>query len=179
MTLEMTPPEPGGDRHGRKRLQRRSGDQQNHYSTTDRPAEKLLDRLDAVKETGPDRWTARCPAHDDRHPSLSVRELPDGTILVKCFPGCSAAEVVAAVGLSLADLFPQDTASSAPHRRRDPRAWAPMDALRCLSREGHVILLAGEALHRGEVLGDADRARLVLAVGRLGAALDAVGGRTS
>ena len=40
----------------------------------------LLDRLDKVRPTGAGTWVARCPAHDDRGPSLSVRELDDGRI---------------------------------------------------------------------------------------------------
>lgn len=64
----------------------------------------LLDRLDGVRATGSGRWIARCPAHQDRSPSLSVRELGDGTILLHDFAGCAAHEVLAAVGLSLADL---------------------------------------------------------------------------
>ncbi len=41
-------------------------------------ADVLLSRLDGACRTGPGRWIARCPAHDDRHPSLAVRELEDG-----------------------------------------------------------------------------------------------------
>jgi hypothetical protein len=51
-------------------------------------------------------WKARCPAHDDRKPSLSVSEGDDGRILLKCFAGCETDAVVSALGLSLADLFP-------------------------------------------------------------------------
>ena len=40
------------------------------------PTERLLERLEAVKPTGERRWQARCPAHDDRTPSLSVTEKP-------------------------------------------------------------------------------------------------------
>jgi hypothetical protein len=49
---------------------------------------------------------ARCPAHGDTHPSLSVRQATDGRILVHCFAGCSARDVVTALGLTLADLMP-------------------------------------------------------------------------
>jgi hypothetical protein len=31
---------------------------------------------------------ARCPAHNDRNPSLSIREAADGKILIKCHAGC-------------------------------------------------------------------------------------------
>lgn len=54
----------------------------------------LLARLDAVKPTGPGRWLARCPAHEDRSPSLSIRELDDGRTFVHCFAGCYALEVL-------------------------------------------------------------------------------------
>jgi putative DNA primase/helicase len=42
-------------------------------------------------------WTARCPAHDDRNPSLSIREAPDGRVLVHCHVGCGQAEVIHAL----------------------------------------------------------------------------------
>ncbi len=45
-------------------------------------ADRLLSALDGVKRIGVDRWLTRCPAHDDRRPSLSVRELDDGRLLV-------------------------------------------------------------------------------------------------
>jgi putative DNA primase/helicase len=42
-------------------------------------------------------WTVRCPAHDDRHPSLSIREASDGKLLVCCHAGCGQAEVIHAL----------------------------------------------------------------------------------
>ena len=42
-------------------------------------------------------WMARCPAHPDTTPSLSINETPAGKVLVKCFAGCSQAEVIAAL----------------------------------------------------------------------------------
>ena len=51
-------------------------------------------------------WTARCPAHEDRTPSLSVREGDDGRVLVHCHAGCVTEKVCAAVGLRVYDLFP-------------------------------------------------------------------------
>ena len=46
--------------------------------------EKLLSNLKKIKG-GRDRWTASCPAHEDRSPSLAIRETEDGRILLKCF----------------------------------------------------------------------------------------------
>jgi 5S rRNA maturation endonuclease (ribonuclease M5) len=42
-------------------------------------------------------WTARCPAHDDRHASLSINESDDGRILVHCHAGCSQDDLIASL----------------------------------------------------------------------------------
>ena len=41
-------------------------------------------------------WVARCPAHDDKNPSLSLRDV-DGKVLVHCHAGCEQRSVVAAL----------------------------------------------------------------------------------
>ena len=50
-------------------------------------------------------WIARCPAHEDRSPSLSIGEGRDGRILLHCFGGCTSEAVCESLGLSLTDLF--------------------------------------------------------------------------
>jgi hypothetical protein len=65
----------------------------------------VLSRLDHVHQVG-GAVIARCPAHDDTRNSLSLGTDEDGTVLVHCFVGCTARHIVAAIGLSLADLFP-------------------------------------------------------------------------
>jgi hypothetical protein len=67
---------------------------------------ELLSRLDAKRVGG--GWQARCPAHDDRTPSLSLGEGDDGRILLKCHAGCAAGQIVAALGLEMHDLFIDD-----------------------------------------------------------------------
>jgi putative DNA primase/helicase len=42
-------------------------------------------------------WMARCPAHDDHDPSLSIRDAPDHKVLVCCHAGCDQARVIAAL----------------------------------------------------------------------------------
>ena len=42
-------------------------------------------------------WSARCPAHDDRNPSLSLRDSANGGVWVRCFTGCPRDEVVASL----------------------------------------------------------------------------------
>jgi hypothetical protein len=67
--------------------------------------DKVLDRLQAVKRTGEGRWMARCPAHPDKTPSLSIREMPDGRVLLYDFGGCGNGDVLSAMGLRMSDLF--------------------------------------------------------------------------
>ena len=50
----------------------------------------------------------RCPAHDDKRASLSISEGEDGRALVSCHAGCEIEEIVSALGLKTADLFPQN-----------------------------------------------------------------------
>lgn len=71
--------------------------------------EWFLSQFSSVRHTGGDRWMACCSAHDDRHPSLSIRFESD-RILIHCFAGCSTTDVLEAVGLTLADLFLDDSA---------------------------------------------------------------------
>jgi hypothetical protein len=63
----------------------------------------LLPLLKGVGRSG-DGWTARCPAHDDGHSSLTIHHR-DGRWLVKCHAGCKWQAIIAAIGLVPADLF--------------------------------------------------------------------------
>jgi hypothetical protein len=42
-------------------------------------------------------WMARCPAHDDHTPSLSIRDADNGKVLVCCHAGCDQEQVIAAL----------------------------------------------------------------------------------
>ena len=57
-------------------------------------------------------WMACCPAHDDQNPSLSISEGKDGRVLLNCFAGCSNDSVLAALGLTESDLFPEQSGTS-------------------------------------------------------------------
>lgn len=65
----------------------------------------VLAHLKGVKGRG-DAYVARCPAHDDRTPSLSVSVGKDGRVLLNCHAGCAVESVLAAIGLEKRDLFP-------------------------------------------------------------------------
>jgi hypothetical protein len=74
--------------------------------------EDVLDQLERVKRNGAG-WTARCPSHQDRNPSLSVGVGDDERIVLSCQAGCSTEAVVAALGLEMRDLFPEREGGSA------------------------------------------------------------------
>lgn len=54
----------------------------------------------------PSGWVARCPAHDDRNPSLSIHDATDGRVLVHCHAGCDQDAVIAA--LKVRGLWPEN-----------------------------------------------------------------------
>jgi putative DNA primase/helicase len=92
------------------------------------PIELVLGRFpDAAREG--DSWRARCPIHDDKHPSLRISEAVDGTVLIKCRV-CGkdrTKDILAAVGLSFPDLFQKAdrVTASAPNRTPAARVAKP------------------------------------------------------
>ena len=132
-------------------------------------AEQLLSRLDRVRSTGSGRWIACCPAHEDRSPSLSIRELADGRILLHDFGGCGTDDVLSAIGLTMADLFPDRLPTPDRGFRRSPKIPAS-DILAALAYESYLIsIIAMQVADKREV-SDADFTRLALAARRIGSA---------
>ncbi len=135
-------------------------------------AETLLQRLDKVKRTGPDRWIASCPTRHDKNPSMTIRELPDGRVLVHDFGGDSVHEILAAVGLEMSDLFPPRPLTDGRKPERKP--FYADDALHCLAFEVKLIRLAALETLKGNALSDADHDRLAVAVERIDLAMEAI-----
>ena len=79
------------------------------------PVENLVSRLHA-KRSG-EGWKAKCPVHDDRDPSLSIREGSDGRALIKCHAGCQTNDILAAIGLTSRDLFVSGKNGSEPPKQ--------------------------------------------------------------
>lgn len=129
--------------------------------------ENLLRRIDGVRRTGPGRWISRCPAHEDRTPSLSIKLADDGRVLVHDFGGCSVEDVLAAVGMTVADLFPDrmpDSRLSPEERRTRAEARAEhraRDLVELAAREAVICaIVAGDVIEgRGTTLADCQRAR--------------------
>lgn len=68
--------------------------------------EQFLARLDGVRAAGSNRWMARCPAHEDKSASLSIRlDEDEPRILVHDFGlDCPVGDICAAIGLRIGDL---------------------------------------------------------------------------
>jgi len=66
--------------------------QQRNYTTL--PG--IASGLNKVRWQGDYKFTACCPAHDDRTPSFIASD-SNGKILVKCFAGCTQEEVIGAL----------------------------------------------------------------------------------
>ncbi len=133
-------------------------------------SDRILPLLDKVKRKSDNSWIACCPAHEDRLPSLAIREVDD-RVLIHCFAGCTAYEVVQSVGLELSDLFPPPTRSSKPLSKPFPAT----DILQCLNREIIFIVVCAEALAKGKKLEEPDKERLYLSATRFRAAMAAGG----
>ncbi|MFT4174073.1 MAG: hypothetical protein QM639_16035 [Rhodocyclaceae bacterium] len=130
----------------------------------------LLNRLDRVRKTGPHSWIARCPTRDDRKPSLSVRELDDGRVLIHDFGGDSVDEILSVLNLGFDALFPDKPIGNA-RSERAPFSYA--DALRCIDFEATVVAVAAGNIANGIELTNDDLARLLEAASRITRALEA------
>lgn len=99
---------------------------------------ELISRLDGVRRITDSRYMAKCPAHSDGDPSLSIKQLPDSRILIKCFAGCGALEVLEAIGLDWGALMPEDGLYEpvADRREREARHDMMVDYLLTVQREG-------------------------------------------
>ena len=102
------------------------------------PAAEFLARLKDV-HGGNGKWRARCPAHNDHSPSLSISVGNDGRVLLKCHSGCSVDDVVSAVGLTMTDLF-------------SPASSRPLSLPTPVSALGKIIATYDYRDERGELL---------------------------
>ena len=104
--------------------------------------QKLIDRLDGVRSTGKDRWMATCPAHKDGSPSLSICD-GDRCVLVHCFAGCDIDNVLAAINLSMADLFD----GRQPERKHGSAPYLTAKELRtAIEDETWIVIVAAQAM---------------------------------
>lgn len=123
------------------------------------PLETLLSRLDSVRQVKSNSWMSRCPAHNGDGRSLAITDKDNGYILIHCFAHeCEVGDILAAVGMSVGDLFPERL----PHRpagRPNAHGLPSIDVLRVMRQELSVVqvlmsdfangTLDGKAIDRG------------------------------
>lgn len=127
-------------------------------------ADAFISRLEKCKRTGNGTWLACCPAHEDRSPSMSVREVEDGRVLVHCFAGCGVDAILGAVGLEFDALFPPKPIDNSPKVRRP---YPAADVLEALAGEAQLVALAACNIGNGCDLTESDKARLLVAQARI------------
>lgn len=138
--------------------------------------DSLLSRLEGVRKTGRDRWSARCPAHADKHPSLSIAisdRNPD-VVLLRCHALCDVDDVLAAVGLTFDALYPERPTTENKSQRRP---FFPTEVFEVARLEVAVVAVIAADMRRQQTVSEADYNRLFLAVDRLNGIAQAAYGR--
>ena len=125
----------------------------------------LLGRLNGVTENGRNKHTARCPAHEDRSPSLAIKECEDGRVLVHCFAGCETEDVLDAIGLTFSDVMPERIGTD--HSIKRERWINAKDALDMLDHESLVVSVIGADFLEHKDIDDETWSRLAVAVNRI------------
>lgn len=85
---------------------------------TDVLRELILPKLEMVRPTG-GQFQARCPAHEDNSPSLSLAYGTEQPVILKCHAGCDSESILDAIGLTWADL------SKPREERAEREVWTP------------------------------------------------------
>ena len=132
----------------------------------------VLNRLKKVKNTGPGKWIACCPVHEDKSPSLAIKGLEDGRVLLHCFGcGASAVEIIESLGIDVSEIFPPSETKNYPQLKHPFNA---LDVLYCLVNEATIIeIYAGDLILGREFTRD-DYIKLNLARDRIRDALHLV-----
>lgn len=129
--------------------------------------EPILSRLSKVKGRH-GSYTACCPAHEDKSPSLALKE-EDGKVILHCFAGCTPADVMGAIGMDMTDLFPP---KAPDYQLQRPVKFYASDLLRVLHLEARIVMVAAYDVSKGRRLPDADLKRLELAWERINDAVE-------
>ena len=135
-------------------------------------AEPLLLRLDGVQKSG-QGWRARCPACGGSSRKVSITEA-NNSVLIYCFGGCAAIDVLQAVDLNWGDVLPPRSWPESPEERRQLRRAAREEtliaALPELAYAAAVMHIAAKQLHRAGQFADDDMGTLIKAEAVIGSA---------
>lgn len=133
--------------------------------------EILLSRLHKVRKSSNNSWMACCPSHDDKTPSLSIKDSGNGKLLLNCLAGCGKEDILGTLGMEWADIMPPNQPKEHFVKPTKQRVYAT-DALRAIRFESQIVCLAAYELRNGVVPTEADKQRLELAMERINTALE-------
>lgn len=139
--------------------------------------EEILSKLDKVKKYNQrsNAWVACCPSHDDKSPSLAVKSLDDGRVLLHCFGGCSVESIVESLGLRLADLM-GDAPTEYHHQAKRVNRIPLTDLLRAMQFDSLRVGLYASRLAHGIPLEETDKNALLEISGSFQVAVDYIAG---
>lgn len=123
----------------------------------------LLSRLEKVQPIGNNRYKALCPAHDDRSPSLAIKDDSD-RLLLHCFSGCETTDVLGAIGLTFADIMPDKAMGNF---KKVKKPFYAMDVLGIIKFEATLVYIYAADIAKGLTLTIKDKDRLLLAASRI------------
>ncbi len=118
-------------------------------SELDMQVEAILQHLQKVRRTGRG-WMSLCPAHEDRHPSLSIAA-GERAVLVHCFAGCTIQEVVRAMGIGTRDLYYESgvrrmVSQTTFQRKRNHGVQPTLGVMLDAVREAEYLVLAARGI---------------------------------
>jgi hypothetical protein len=136
-------------------------DDANHSQKVNR----LLSRFKSVRPAGPNRWRCRRPGSDAHNVAVALSD--NGRILIHDHAMRSPAELLAELGMTLADLAPERAAldrPQSPQERREARRALSLtsveSAARVIGARAVVLQAAAAMLAEGHALSPEDRDRL-------------------
>lgn len=138
-----------------------------------RAIDTVLNRIERPMKRADGGWLVRCCAHEDRSPSLSITERDDGVVLLHCFAGCSALDVLDSLGLEMADLYPTPLTTEESTQSRKYK-HNPADLLRILDHEANIIALAAAIIGDGGDLSEENLAEVMQAREKIERCRDAI-----
>jgi hypothetical protein len=116
-----------------------------------------------VQPIGNNRYKALCPAHDDRSPSLAIKDDSD-RLLLHCFSGCETKDVLGAIGLTFADIMPDKAMGNF---KKVKKPFYAMDVLGIIKFEATLVYIYATDMAKGLKLTSTDKERLLLATSRI------------
>ena len=130
-------------------------------------ADRLLQNLSKVRQTGKSKWLALCPAHADKSPSLAIAEGDDGRVLIKCFGGCDTRSVLQSVGLDWGDIFDAMSNTQQCGVNRKARLISAADALSIIYESTLFICVVGADIQKNRDISDHDFEHLGICCSRI------------